>query len=485
MNKPRIVIVEDENIVAKDLQNTLTNLGYETSAIFATAEDALRAAPNLKPDLVLMDIMLTKGFIDGVEAAQRLKVDLDIPVIFITAYSDEGTLGRAKVTEAYGYILKPFNVRELHIAIEMALYRHASERQLRSGARWLSTTLNSIGDAVVATDATGKVIFVNPAAEHLVGWTESEALSMDVQDVFRVAVNGEESSPHPVSETLARGEKVVREKEISLISRQTNAIPVVCTASPIADEKGHVLGVVTVFRDVGAMSRERLELTTKIKSIESQKRMLERYFPEHLVDYLVDQEHVADLAGKNVQATMLFCDIRGSTAIAEDLMPGRFAQFLSDFYEGIMDLTYANGGSVNKFLGDGLLITFGCPIPEESDAVNCVRLALQIRQYVKAYNSNRPGFLRKSVGLGIGISSGLVFAGNVGSSRHMDYTVLGDPVNTASRLESLTKETGHDVLMDEATASRVRQDIELEAVGPRHLRGKKEAIAVFHPVALK
>src|SRR5262245_31583460 len=120
MSTGRILIVEDENIVAKDLQNTLTNLGYNVVGVLSTGEEALRVAKGLNPDLILMDIMLTKGFIDGVEAAHRLKYELDVPVIFITAYSDEGTLGRAKVTDAYGYILKPFNVRELQIAIEMA-----------------------------------------------------------------------------------------------------------------------------------------------------------------------------------------------------------------------------------------------------------------------------------------------------------------------------------------------------------------------------
>jgi len=481
--KPQIFIVEDENIVARDLQNTLTNLGYSVCGIYATGEEAYRMACKNQPDLVLMDIMLTKGFLDGITTAQRMKSELDVPVIFITAYSDERTLRRAKVTQAYGYVLKPFNIRELQIAIEMALYRHHMDKQTRAGGQWFATTLKSIGDAVVATDAEGKIIFVNPAAEGLVDCKAEEVREKDISDIFQIT--GNDGREHPVAETLARKVKVVHNWEVLLNVNGRPPVPVVCTASPIEDPRGGLLGVVTVFRDIREISREREELANKVKSIESKKRLLERYFPEHLVDYLVDEQHVTDLQGRNVQATIMFCDIRDSTGIAEDLMPGRFAQFLSDFYEGIMDLTYANGGSVNKFLGDGLLITFGCPLPEENDTINCVRLALQVREYIKAYNANSPPYLRKKVQMGMGISSGLVFAGNVGCRRHMDYTVLGDAVNTASRLESLTKTTGCDILVDLETARRVEADIEIRALGQMQIRGKREMVEAFHALRLR
>ncbi len=124
-----ILIVEDEVIVAKDIKNSVETLGYRVAGLAHTGADAVERALNSAPDLVLMDIML-KGDMDGTTAAALIRERLDVPVIFLTAYSDEETLGRAKLTGPFGYILKPFEERELRAAIEIALYRHAIEREL-------------------------------------------------------------------------------------------------------------------------------------------------------------------------------------------------------------------------------------------------------------------------------------------------------------------------------------------------------------------
>ncbi len=130
MSKINILVVEDESIVAKDIQNSLKKLGYNVPAVVASGEAAVDAAGEHKPDLVLMDIML-QGDISGIEAANQIKSQLDIPVIYLTAYADESTLSKAKVTEPYGYIIKPFKEIDLHTSIEMALYKHAKESEVK------------------------------------------------------------------------------------------------------------------------------------------------------------------------------------------------------------------------------------------------------------------------------------------------------------------------------------------------------------------
>ncbi|HEY4797939.1 MAG TPA: response regulator, partial [Bacteroidia bacterium] len=117
MNKTGILVVEDENIVAKDIQQSLKKLGYEVLGICSTGEDAISQAERTKPNLVLMDIML-KGDMSGIEAADFIKQKLDVPVIFLTAYADSSTLSKAKVTEPYGYIIKPFKEIDLQTNIE-------------------------------------------------------------------------------------------------------------------------------------------------------------------------------------------------------------------------------------------------------------------------------------------------------------------------------------------------------------------------------
>ena len=130
MAKTSILVVEDESIVAKDIQQSLKKLGYSVPSVENSGEDAIDAAGQHKPDLILMDIML-KGEISGIEAAQQIKNRYQIPVIFLTAYADESTLSKAKVTEPYGYIIKPFKEIDLHTSIEMALYKHGKEQEVR------------------------------------------------------------------------------------------------------------------------------------------------------------------------------------------------------------------------------------------------------------------------------------------------------------------------------------------------------------------
>jgi CheY-like chemotaxis protein len=128
MNEPKILVVEDENIVALDIKNRLKKLGYSVPSIASTGEEAIRKAEITSADLVLMDIML-KGDVDGIEAAERIRELYDIPVIYLTAYADEKILERAKLTQPYGYISKPFKEKDLRTNIEMALHKHKMEKK--------------------------------------------------------------------------------------------------------------------------------------------------------------------------------------------------------------------------------------------------------------------------------------------------------------------------------------------------------------------
>ncbi len=170
-----ILVVEDENIVAKDIVSRLKNLGYAVPTFVASGEEAIAAAGQHRPDLVLMDIML-RGEIDGVEAARQILDQFDIPVIYLTAYADEKTLQRAKVTEAFGYLLKPFEERELHITIEMSLYKHTMGKKLRESEQHYRAVVQQSADAIYILQDE-RLVFVNPAWEKLFGYAAEEATS--------------------------------------------------------------------------------------------------------------------------------------------------------------------------------------------------------------------------------------------------------------------------------------------------------------------
>ena len=129
MAKTNVLVVEDESIVSKDIQHSLKKLGYNVVGAASTGEKAFELAASELPDIILMDIML-KGSINGIETAERVKRELNIPVIYLTAYADEATLSKAKVTEPYGYIIKPFKEVDLHTSIEMALYKYSKEKEV-------------------------------------------------------------------------------------------------------------------------------------------------------------------------------------------------------------------------------------------------------------------------------------------------------------------------------------------------------------------
>jgi len=129
MAKTNVLVVEDESIVSKDIQHSLKKLGYNVVGSASTAEKAIDLALEIKPDVVLMDIML-KGDLTGIDAANKIRETLNIPVVYLTAYADEATLSKAKISEPYGYIIKPFKEIDIHTSIEMAIYKHAKEKEV-------------------------------------------------------------------------------------------------------------------------------------------------------------------------------------------------------------------------------------------------------------------------------------------------------------------------------------------------------------------
>jgi DNA-binding LytR/AlgR family response regulator len=152
MSKINVLVVEDESIVSKDIQHSLKKLGYKVAGAASTGTDAIAQAESEKPDIILMDIML-KGEMNGIEAAEVIREKFAIPIIFLTAYADESTLSKAKITEPYGYILKPFKEIDLHTTIEMAVYKHSKEQEMVKERDLLFSIVEN-------KEQTGEFIFV-------------------------------------------------------------------------------------------------------------------------------------------------------------------------------------------------------------------------------------------------------------------------------------------------------------------------------------
>jgi diguanylate cyclase (GGDEF)-like protein/PAS domain S-box-containing protein len=252
MTDLKVLIVEDAGIVALDIKQCLINLGYRIGGVFAVGTAAIEHIALERPDLVLMDINI-KGPLDGIETAAQIQRLYDIPVIYLTAYTDQETVRRAKLTEPFGYVIKPFEERELNLTIEMAVYRHRMARQLKEHDKWLSTTLHSIGDAVIATDESCRIKLLNPVAEKLTGWTLDEARGRDLDEVFRI-INETSREPvtNPARKVFESATIIGLANHTALISKDGVEIPIDDSAAPIKDDRGKVIGAVLVFRDVSA-----------------------------------------------------------------------------------------------------------------------------------------------------------------------------------------------------------------------------------------
>jgi len=263
----RILVVEDELIIAKGIQKRLQALGYSVAGSASSGEEAVEKALRLLPDLVLMDINL-QGAMDGVTAAELIRTKADMPVIFLTAYADADTLERAKVTEPFGYIVKPFQDITLQSSIEMALYKHRMETRLRSSQQWLSTILRSIADGVIATDGEGVVTFMNPVAEEMTGWDLASALSRPLDEVFRVRCEGcEETLADLAGGGRGKAGLFTFSGDLVLLSRDGREIPIEAKGTALSAIQGASAGVALALHDITERVRFEEALRRSEKSL--------------------------------------------------------------------------------------------------------------------------------------------------------------------------------------------------------------------------
>ena len=246
--KASIFIVEDERIVAEDIRVTLESNGYAVSGIAASRDQALEGIGRTMPSLVLMDIVL-KGPGDGVETARLVRERFDIPVVYLTAHADAATLHRAKVTEPFGYVLKPFEETNLLTAVEMGLYRHRVEQRLAENERWLAAILGSISEGVIAADSMGVVRLMNAAAESIGGWKQAEFVGLDLSEVY-LAHDAETGAPvdMPVLPALIAKHSSPAARQVRILLRKDGSrVRIEQRITPISDASGTESGSVIVF----------------------------------------------------------------------------------------------------------------------------------------------------------------------------------------------------------------------------------------------
>lgn len=254
MGKTRILVVEDEAIIAKDLQWRLQDMGYDVPFIVASGEEALTRVREDHIDLVLMDIML-QGKMDGIEAAGHMHSERNIPVVFLTAYADDAMLQRAKITEPFGYLIKPVRDRELYSTIEMALYKYKMEKRIRESEGKYRTLLENLPQKIFFKDRNSVYISCNEnyaedlkiEPEDIVGKTDFDFFHMKLAEKYRA----DDKRIIDSGNTEDINEEYIREGEKQIIHT---------VKTPVRDEKGNVIGILGIFWDITKMMKTREEL---------------------------------------------------------------------------------------------------------------------------------------------------------------------------------------------------------------------------------
>jgi PAS domain S-box-containing protein len=250
MANAQILVVEDESTIATTIQDILESFCYAVPAIVCSGEEAIQKVAELQPDLVLMDIRL-QGSMDGVEAVEKIRSDFNIPVIYLTAYIDDMTVQRAIITEPFGYIQKPFEASELHIAVELALYKHRMEMKIKESEQLLSTVLENIADAVISVDVDGYVTFMNLMAEKITCCRQEDAVGKSLTKVLHIMNDQNQSLTKSYLIDMVRKGSVFDFANYSkLIAKDGTEVFIESSATPIKDANRHITGAVLVFRDI-------------------------------------------------------------------------------------------------------------------------------------------------------------------------------------------------------------------------------------------
>lgn len=256
MPKANILIVEDEAVVAADLAGKLERAGYRSVGIASDGEEAVETAKALAPDLVLMDIRLA-GAMDGIKTAERIQASRNVPIVYLTAHSDMATLRRAAATEPFGYILKPFEERDVTTQIEIALFKHQAERRLRESEERYRRLVETAMDSIITFDHAGLILSCNPATEHMFGYPIDDMIGRNISMLLPAwFADGADGAPADAANRMLR--LIGLWREVNGRRRQGDSFPVeIAVSESFSNGELRYTGIL---RDISDRKRTEAEL---------------------------------------------------------------------------------------------------------------------------------------------------------------------------------------------------------------------------------
>ena len=322
--------------------------------------------------------------------------------------------------------------------------------------------LSCMATGVLTLDTVGVVTGVNPAFRRIFGIGDDVETGQGVRDLLGPKHN--EAFVDRL-DTCARSGEATSLYELRYQLAGDEHVNVNASVVPLTDSKGQSLGVVVVADDI--TQEERLMST------------LCRYVTREIAEEVMKSKGQARLGGTRQPVSILFSDIRNFTAISEQYQPEQIVEFLNDYFALMVQEIFTEQGTLDKFIGDGIMAVFGAPISRPDDPVRAVRAALGMRRSLRRFNARQRERGAVEIDIGIGISHGESISGNIGSEQRMEYTVIGDSVNVASRLEGLTKNHPYKILINDQIYDEVKDSFDCVLLGEEFVKGKAQAVRVY------
>jgi adenylate cyclase len=318
--------------------------------------------------------------------------------------------------------------------------------------------LDGLSTGVVTLNASRRVETANPAALRTLAVDGARVVGKQAEEVF---AGPNEWVNRSISQVLASGRPDLA-MEAELIVAEDRAVSVNFTDLPLLNPQKETIGAILMLDDITQEKRLRGALS--------------RYMPKEIADRLVDADAV--LGGQIQEVSVLFSDIRSFTTISEALGPQETVAMLNEYFTVMADIIFRQGGILDKYIGDAILALFGTPFPTGEDADHAVTVAVEMQQALVEFNQHRRLQRKDAIRVGIGVNTDAVLVGNIGCLKRMDYTVIGDGVNLASRLEGASKFYRADVLISDMTFRQLKRSYFCREVDLIRVKGKNQPVLV-------
>ena len=329
--------------------------------------------------------------------------------------------------------------------------------EINAAKRFNESIMGSIATSVITINLLGEVDSVNKAGVGLLSKKTNEIVGEHYSYLF-----SKDQNLCKATESAEIELESFAELNVPLMSKSKNTI-VNFSVAPLTDQKGAHLGAVVAIEDITEQS--------KIKNT------FKRYVSKSVVDQLLDDDQKLNLGGEERDVTVLFSDIRGFTAMSEKMKPKEVVSTLNSYFSEMIDIIFKFDGTLDKIVGDELMVVFGAPIARDDEAERAVQTAIGMVESIKKINDKREKKCKVPINAGIGINKGKVISGNIGSKDQMDYTVIGDTVNLGARLCSFAGPL--KIIVSKSVKDEIGDNYKTRKLEPIKVKGKRKPVEIF------